>query len=164
MTPFAIFAFVLTFGYIIYFAVLITLDLTAKPADGQKNEEEDIDVGGMTDDGVESPKVINEAPDLDGGRMTYTDTVTEDGLRVVSPTGTTVHSPEEDEPPVDPDPAPEEKEKMTSEELNEENEYGMEDIEPEAQYSMYADDFYAIINERHNNSRNIKKENVRDHL
>ena len=152
MTPFAIFAFGLTFGYFIYFAVMITLDLTAKPADGQKNEEEDIDVGGMTDDGVESPKVINEATDLDGGRMTYTDTVTE------------VHSPEEEEPPVDPDPAPEEKEKMTSEELNEENEYGMEDIEPEAQYSMYADDFYAIINERHNNSRNIKKENVRDHL
>jgi hypothetical protein len=164
MTPFAIFAFGLTFGYFIYFAVMITLDLTAKPADGQKNEEEDIDVGGMTDDGVESPKVINETPDLDGGRMTYTDTVTEDGLRVVSPTSTSVHSPEEEEPPVDPDPAPEEKEKMTSEELNEENEYGMEDIEPEAQYSMYADDFYAIINERHNNSRNIKKENVRDHL
>ena len=83
MTPFAIFAFVLTFGYIIYFAVMITLDLTAKPADGQKNEEEDIDVGGMTDDGVESPKVINETPDLDGGRMTYTDTVTEDELLVL---------------------------------------------------------------------------------
>ncbi len=44
MTPFAIFAFVLTFGYFIYFAVIITLDLHAKPADGQKNEEEDIDV------------------------------------------------------------------------------------------------------------------------
>ena len=47
MTPFAIFAFVLTFGYFVYFAVMITLDLHAKPADGQKNEEEDIDVEGM---------------------------------------------------------------------------------------------------------------------
>ena len=53
---------------------------------------------------------------------------------------------------------------MTSEELNEENENGLEDIDPEAQYSAYADDFYAIINEQHKNTRNIKKENVRDHL
>ena len=50
MTPFAIFAFVLTFGYVIYFAIMITLDLTAKPADGQKNEEEDIYVGDMNDE------------------------------------------------------------------------------------------------------------------
>ena len=164
MTPFAIFAFVLTFGYFIYFAVMITLDLHAKPADGQKNEEEDIDVEGMKDEGVEAPKVINEASDLEGGRVTYTDTTTDDGLRVISPTGTIVLSPEEEEPVVDPDPAPEEKEKMTSEELNEENEYGMEDIEPEAQHSMYADEFYAMLNENHKNTRNIKKENVRDHL
>ena len=150
MTPFAIFAFVLTFGYFIYFAVMITLDLHAKPADGQKNEEEDIDVEGMKDEGVEA--------------VTYTDTTTDDGLRVISPTGTIVQSPEEEEPVVDPDPAPEEKEKKTSEELNEENEYGMEDIEPEAQHSMYADEFYAMLNENHKNTRNIKKENVRDHL
>ena len=60
MTPFVIFAIVLTFGYFIYFAIMITLDLTAKPGDGQKNEEEDIDVGDMNDEGVEAPKVINE--------------------------------------------------------------------------------------------------------
>ena len=100
----------------------------------------------------------------EGGRVTYTDTTTDDGLRVISPTGTIVQSPEEEEPVVDPDPAPEEKEKMTSEELNEENECGMEDIEPEAQHSMYADEFYAMLNENHKNTRNIKKENVRDHL
>ena len=164
MAPFTIFAFGLTFGYFIYFAVMITLDLTSKPADDKKNKEEHIDVEGMTDEGVEVPKVINEAPDLDGGRMTYTDVVTEDGIRVVTPSGTMVHSPEEEEPPVGPDPVPEVKEKMTSEELNEENENGMEDIEPEAQYSMYADDFYASINEKRKNSRNIKKEIVRDHL
>ena len=98
MTPFAIFAFVLTFGYFIYFAVMITLDLHAKPADGQKNEEEDIDVEGMKDEGVEAPKVINESSDLDGGRVTYTDTTTDDGLRVISPTGTIVPSDEEEEP------------------------------------------------------------------
>ena len=92
MTPFAIFAFVLTFGYFIYFAVMITLDLHAKPADGQKNEEEDIDVEGMKDEGVEAPKVISESSDLEGGRVTYTDTTTDDGLRVISPTGTIVQS------------------------------------------------------------------------
>ena len=80
MTPFTIFAFGLTFGYFIYFVVMITLDLTSKPADDKKNKEEYIDVEGMTDEGVEVPKVINEAPDLDGGRMTYTDVVTEDGI------------------------------------------------------------------------------------
>ena len=102
MTPFAIFAFVLTFGYFIYFAVMITLDLHAKPADGQKNEEEDIDVEGMKDEGVEAPKVISESSDLESGRVTYTDTTTDDGLRVISPTGTIVQSPEEEEPVVDP--------------------------------------------------------------
>lgn len=164
MTPFAIFAFVLTFGYFIYFAVMITLDLTAKPAEGQRSEEEDIDVEEMKDEGVEAPKVISEAPDIDGGRMTYTDTITDDGLRVVSPTGIVVSEPDEEESSVDPDPAPEEKEQLTSEELNEDNEYGMEDIEPEAQHAMYADEIYAMINEKHKNSRNIKRENVRDHL
>jgi hypothetical protein len=164
MAPFAIFAFGLTFGYFIYFAVMITLDLTSKPVDGQKNNEEDIDVGEITEEGVEVPKVINEASDLDSGSMTYTDTITEDGLRVICPTGPIANSSEEDEPPVDSNSTPKERENLTSEELNEENEFGMEDIEPEAQYSMFADDFYAIINEKHKNSRNIKKENVRDHL
>jgi hypothetical protein len=164
MSPFAIFAFVLTFGYVIYFAVMITLDLHAKPIDAQNSEEEDIDVQGIAGAGIEEPKVIIEDPDLEGGRMTYTDTVTDDGLRVVNPTGPVVLQPEEDETPVDPDPVPLEKEKTTSEELNEENEYGLEDIDPEPQYSMYADDLYALINEKHKNTRNIKKENVRDHL
>lgn len=164
MTPFAIFAFVLTFGYVIYFAVMITLDLHAKPVDGQKAEGEEIDVGGMTNEEVEIPKVITEDPDSEDARMTYTDSVDDDGVRVVTPTGAVVVPSEEEETAVDPEPEPEEKEKSTSEELNEENEYGMEDIEPEPQYSMYGDDFYAYINEKHNNSRNIKKENVRDHL
>ena len=150
MTPFVIFAIVLTFGYFIYFAIMITLDLTAKPADGQKNEEEDIDVGDMNDEGVEAPKVINEESDIEGGRMTYTDSVTEDGLRIINQTNSSVPSQDE--------------EKVTSEELNEENEYGMEDIEPEAQHSMYGEELYSFLNEKHKNSRNIKKENVRDHL
>ena len=164
MTPFAIFAFVLTFGYVIYFAVMITLDLHAKSVDGQKAEGEEIDVGGITNEEVEFPKVITEDPDTEDARITYTDSVDDDGVRVVNPTGTVVLPSENEEPAVDPEPEPEEKEKTTSDELNEENEYGMEDIEPEPQYSMYGDDLYTYINEKHNNSRNIKKENVRDHL
>ena len=164
MTPFAIFAFVLTFGYVIYFAVVITLDLTAKPADGQKSEDEDIDVTEMTDGDEEAPKVITEDPDAEGGMMTYTDSVTDDGLRVVNPTSPVIAQDEEEETPVDPDPVSEEKEKTTSEELNEENEIGLEDIDPAAQYTMYSDELYAMINEKHNNKRNIKKENVRDKL
>ena len=164
MTPFAIFAFVLTFGYIIYFAVVITLDITAKPADAQKSDEEDIDVTGMTGGDVEAPKVITEDPEAEGGMMTYTDSITEDGLRVVNPTGPVIVQPDEEDNPIDPDPVPEENEKTTSEELNEENEIGMEDIEPEPQYSLYADEFYAQLNEDHKNKRNIKKENVRDKL
>ena len=164
MAPFAIFAFVLTFGYVIYFAVMITLDLTAKPADGQKNEEEDIDVGGLNDEGVEAPKVINEESDIEGGRMTYTDSVTDDGLRIINPTSSVVSSQDEEEAPAVADPAPAEKEKVTSEDLNEENEYGMEDIEPEAQYSMYGEELYSFLNQKHENTRIIKKENVRDHL
>ena len=164
MTPFAIFAFVLTFGYVIYFAIMITLDLTAKPADGQKNEEEDIYVGDMNDEGVESPKVINEDSGIEGGRLTYTDSVSDDGLRIINPTSTGLPSQDTEEAPADPEPAPGAKEKVTSEELNEENEYGMEDIEPEAQHSMYAEELYSFLNEKHKNSRIIKKENVRDHL
>ena len=164
MTPFAIFAFVLTFGYVIYFAIMITLDLTAKPADGQKNEEEDIYVGDMNDEGVESPKVINEDSGIEGGRLTYTDSVSDDGLRIINPTSTGLPSQDTEEAPADPEPAPGAKEKVTSEELNEENEYGMEDIEPEAQHSMYAEELYSFLNEKHKNSRSIKKENVRDHL
>ena len=164
MTPFAIFVFVLTFGYVIYFAIMITLDLTAKPADGQKNEEEDIDVEDLNDEGVDAPKIINEESDIEGGRMTYTDSVTDDGLRIINPTNSGVPSQDEEEAPIDPAPAPEEKEKVTREDLNEENEYGMEDIEPEAQYSMYGEELYSFLNQKHKNTRIIKKENVRDHL
>ena len=43
MTPFIIFVLILTFGYLIYFTVMITLDLHGKK-DERKVEEENIDV------------------------------------------------------------------------------------------------------------------------
>ena len=126
MTPFAIFAFVLTFGYVIYFAVMITLDLHVKPVDGQKAEGEDIDVEGMTDEGDETPKVITEDPDSEGARMTYTDSVDEDGVRVVNPTGTVAIPSEDEEPAEDEEEAAERlvkrKEKQAEKNKNKSNE------------------------------------------
>ena len=58
----------------------------------------------MNDEGVEAPKVINEESDIEGGRMTYTDSVTDDGLRIINPTNSSVPSQDEDEPPVEPAP------------------------------------------------------------
>ena len=43
MTPFIIFVLLLTFGYSIYFTIMITLDLHGKK-DDKKAEEEIIDV------------------------------------------------------------------------------------------------------------------------
>lgn len=60
--------------------------------------------------------------------MIYTVSVTDDDLRIINPTNPSVPSQDEEETPVELSPVPEEKEKVTSEELNEENEYGMEDI------------------------------------
>lgn len=45
MSAFAIFAFVLTIAYFIYYAVVIYMDMTRK--DGQKSDTEDIDIPGQ---------------------------------------------------------------------------------------------------------------------
>ena len=60
--------------------------------------------------------------------MIYTVSVTDDDLLIINPTNPSVPSQDEEETPVELAPVPEKKEKVTSEELNEENEYGMEDI------------------------------------
>lgn len=85
MSGFVIFALVLTFVYVVYFAVMITLDLHGKK-DEKKTEEETYDVGDLTNE--EQPVAIeerNEGPDE--GDMTFTEQITDDGLRVVNPTG-----------------------------------------------------------------------------
>lgn len=163
MTSFAIFAFILTFSYVIYFAVMITLDLHAKPLDGKTDDVEHIDVEDMSNDYSEAPKVICEDSNMAENGMTYTDTITEDGIRVINPTGAAI-APEEDETSEPTNLVAEGTKKTTSDELNDENDYGTEDVEPEPQYAMYADDLYAYINKKHNNKREIIKENVRDHL
>ena len=83
MTPFIIFVLILTFGYLIYFTVMITLDLHGKK-DERKVEEENIDVSEFAE---ESPVVVDESDDPQGGALTYTEEVDDDGLRVVTPSG-----------------------------------------------------------------------------
>lgn len=71
MSGFVIFALVLTFVYVVYFAVMITLDLHGKK-DEKKTEEETYDVGDLTNE--EQPVAIeerNEGPDE--GDMTFTE-------------------------------------------------------------------------------------------
>ena len=83
MTPFIIFVLILTFGYLIYFTVMITLDLHGKK-DERKVEEENIDVSEFAE---ESPVVVDESDDPQGGVLTYTEEVDDNGLRVVTLSG-----------------------------------------------------------------------------
>ena len=158
MHGFVIFALILTFGYMVYFAVMITLDLHGKK-DEKKSEEETFDVSDMASE--EQPVAIQErSDDPDGGDMTYTEHITDDGLRVVNPTGNVVPMmplPKTIEPEAQQQPT------TTSAELNEENELYMEPIEPNVQCSYLSDDFMHELNEKHN-KRKIEKKNARDKL
>ena len=66
MTPFIIFVLLLTFGYSIYFTIMITLDLHGKK-DDKKAEEENIDVSEFAE---ESPVLVDESGDSQGGALT----------------------------------------------------------------------------------------------
>lgn len=66
MTPFLIFAIVLTIGYVLYYAALIAMDLHAKPKDGV-SAEENIVVGENADDQDEyKPKAVVENTETGG--------------------------------------------------------------------------------------------------
>ena len=153
MPGFVIFVFVLTFAYVVYFSVMITLDLHRK-----KTDEETIDVSSM--DNEEVPVSVEEHNDgPEGSDMTYTEQVTDDGLRVVIPTGnkqTNSSPPEEEE-------SKSTQQTTTTEELNKENEENMEEIEPAPQYCFYPDEFMQNLNDKHN-KRKIEKRNAIDKL
>ena len=138
MSGFVIFALVLTFAYVVYFAVQITLDLHGKKGE-KSTEEETYDVSDMANE--EQPVAVeerNDDPDL--SVPTYTEHVTEDGLRVLNPTGKSVAV----NPPV-------------AEESSQEH------IDPKAQCSFFADEFMQNLNEKHN-KRKIEKKNARDKM
>ena len=157
MSGFVIFALVLTFVYVVYFAVMITLDLHGKK-DEKKSEEETYDVGDMTNE--EQPVAIEERNDNpDEGDMTFIEQITDDGLRVVNPTGNvTPHSSFIEEPPITEQPS-----STTSEELNEKNDEFLAHIEPEHQWSYLSEEFMQNLNNKHN-TRKIEKKNARDKL
>ena len=158
MTPFIIFVLILTFGYLIYFTVMITLDLHGKK-DERKVEEENIDVSEFAE---ESPVVVDESDDPQGGALTYTEEVDDDGLRVVKPSGNMVSAvsyEENENTQSEQEPEP----KTTSEELNEENELYMEQIDPKAQLSIVSDTFINKLNEKQK-QRKIERKNAIDHL
>ena len=159
MSGFVIFALVLTFAYVVYFAVQITLDLHGNK--GEKSTEEEIyDVGDMANE--EQPVAVeehNDDPDL--SVPTYTEHVTEDGLRVLNPTGKSVVL----NPPVVEEPSQETQTELpvSSQELNEDNEAHLEHIDPKMQCSFFADEFMQNLNEKHN-KRKIEKKNARDKM
>lgn len=122
MSGFVIFALVLTFAYVVYFAVQITLDLHGKKGE-KSTEEETYDVSDMTNE--EQPVAVeerNDDPDL--SVPTYTEHVTEDGLRVLNPTGKSVavNSPVAEEPSQE----AQTEQPVSSQELNEDNEAHLE--------------------------------------
>ena len=88
MSGFVIFALVLTFAYVVYFAVQITLDLHGKKGEKSK-EEETYDVSDMANENLHVA-VEEHSNDPDLSVTTYTEQVMEDGLRVLNPTGKSV--------------------------------------------------------------------------
>ncbi len=157
MPGFVIFVLVLTFAYVVYFSVMITLDLHSKK-DEKKTDEETFDVSSMDNEEVPvSVEEHNNGPE--GSDMTYTEQVTDDGLRVVIPTGnkqTNSPPPEEEESQLT-------RQTTTSVDLNKGNEENMEEIEPAPQYSFYLDEFIQTLNDKHN-KRKKEKRNAIDKL
>ena len=155
MTAFTIFVLLLTFGYLIYFAVMITLELHKKE-EVQKSDEEVFDVSDMAEQ--EEPTCIEEhINNEDNGVLTYTDELTDDGIRILNPTsviqqGSNVH-PEMQETNDEPD----------NDELNEEFNENMEIIDSQAQVSLVSKDFYGHLKDMHK-KREKKMENVIDHV
>ena len=117
------------------------------------------DVGDLTNE--EQPVAIeerNEGPDE--GDMTFTEQITDDGLRVVNPTGNVPYP----QPPSDEEQSQQpQSHTVTSEELNEKNDEILEHIDPVPQCSYLSDEFMQNLNNKHN-TRKIEKKNARDKL
>lgn len=155
MTAFTIFVLLLTFGYLVYFAVMITLELHKK-VEVQKSDEEVFDVSDMAEQ--EEPTCIEEhINNEDNGVLTYTDELTDDGIRILNPTSGIQQSfnvhPEMHKTTDEPD----------NDELNEEFNENMEIIDSQAQVSLVSKDFYGHLNDMHK-KREMKMENVIDHV
>ena len=157
MPGFVIFVLVLTFAYVVYFSVMITLDLHSKK-DEKKTDEETFDVSSMDNEEVPvSVEEHNNGPE--GSDMTYTEQVTDDGLRVVIPTGnkqTNSSPPEEEESQLT-------RQTTTSVDLGGRRIIKKKKIEVAPQYCFYPDEFMQNLNDKHN-KRKIEKRNAIDKL
>ncbi len=154
MSPFAIFAIVLTVAYVIYYAYIITKDLYGIK-DQRKDDTESFDVSNMAED--EAPISISEHPDnFNNEEEEFTEVVT-DGLHIYEPNG---NSQEQEETPSE-----EKKEKTTSEQLNQTHGAELEDIDAESSFTLESSEFHDYLNQKHiDNKRKITKEHVIDNL
>lgn len=159
MSAFAIFALVLTLLYILYYSVLIVLDLFFKK-DKQKGEVENINVSDMNE-GLEEPVSISEDNDGEpGGHFSYTEQTDNDGLRVINLTGDFPIDENDPNEASEQEPA---KELASSQQLNEKHEANIEDIQTESQKGLYSDELFDQINEKYK-KREIIKTNAIDNI
>ena len=156
MSPFAIFATVLTVAYVIYYAFIITKDLYGIK-DQSKNDAETFDVSNLAEE--DGPIEVSEHPDDFASRddEDYTEVLSDDGLHIFEPNG---HVQEQEDAP-----AEEKKEKLTSEQLNQEHTEELEEIDVESSFSLDSNEFKDYLNQKHiDNKRKITKEHVIDNL
>lgn len=155
MGTFTIFVIGLTFLYVVYYAYIITKDMYGRK-DDSKSEEEDIDVSGMEAD--DSPCVITEDTCDTSLSGDYTVQVSEDGLRIFSPSDSGTADTASEKPE-------DNRHKPTSAELNESISVYAEDCAPGYSVVMEQEEFSDfIINQHVNNKRNMEKSYVRDKI
>ena len=153
MSPFMIFAIVLTIVYVIYFSAMITYDLYGKK-EAPKETGESFDVSSIVSE--EEPISVEEKVEVPVQEEGFQKEVSEDGVEIYSPTCDNKKSDDASEAT---------QSEMTSEQLNEVCNEGTEEIVPESSFSCNSSDFMDYINDQHKvNPRKIIKENVRDNL
>ena len=154
MSPFMIFAIVLTVVYVIYFAAMISYDLYGKK-NTTKETEETFDVSSLTEE--ETPTSVEEESEDSLESQGIQKEVTEDGLEIYSG---------EDSHPANDDTSPVPEEPVSSEELNEVCNQGTEEIVPEKSFACSSEEFMDMLNKKYHQTtqRKIEKENVRDNL
>ena len=153
MSPFMIFAVVLTIVYVIYFSAMITYDLYGKK-EAPKDSAESFDISSIVSE--EEPISVEEKIE---------ETVQDDGFqKEVAEDGVAIYSPKvEDEKTGGESEAKEQN--LTSEQLNEVCNEGTEEIKTESSFTCNSVELMDHLNEIHKlNSRKIIKENVRDNL
>lgn len=152
MSPFMIFATVLTVVYIIYFAGMISYDLYGKKPT-EKETTETFDVSSLSEE--ESPTNVEEE-EVELPATHIEKEVTDDGIEIYGAHDEKTSG--EDRPSAT--------ENLDSVSLNELYTQGTEEIVPERNFACSSDEFMDMINQKYHptTQRNIEKENVRDNL